>query len=300
MANIADILQDAAWPDDYPASVGFVRRQLYVGRALVCGYLHEGEFYPDTDYDEPFAHVDERIFVDVPTGQAYRWGGSSYVGVSVTTSDDLSAVHYDRPDGKGDAEKAQALANIGAASASALSTLAGIVGGISPKAAGWDAAKAKVDDPGLPASGSAKLTTAGQVFQWATTYFSTLQVAWANLTSKPTTLSGYGIVDAVKKVKVGSAEPVSPDSNGVVQLPAASISDPNALKVDGSQTLTAAQKSNVLAALGISGSSAAPVVAAAETAKAWWDSHGADMTNAEKTALLQKIVNYIAAKEGLS
>lgn len=300
MANIADILQDSAWPDDYPASVGFVRRQLYMGRALVCGYLHDGEFYPDTDYDEPFVHVDERIFVDIPTGQAYRWGGSSYVGVSVTTSNDLAAVHYDAPDNKGDAEKAQARANIGAASQAALSTLTGIVGAISPNVAAWNAAAAKVNDPGLPASGSAKLTTAGQVFAWATAYFASLQVAWANVTGRPTTLAGYGIADAVKKVQVGTGTPVSPDGNGVVTLPAASISDPNALKIDGSQTLTSAQKSAVLAALGISGSSPAPVVGAAEAVAGYWSSHGSDMSNAEKTVLLERLVDYIIAKEGLS
>lgn len=300
MANIADILQDSSWPDDYPASVGFVRRQMYMGRALVCGYLHEGEFYPDTDYDEPFAPVDERIFVDVPTGQAYRWDGTSYVGVSVTTSNDLSAVHYNGPDGKGAAERAQARSNIGAASQEALSTLVGVVAGVTPKVAGWDAAKTKVDDPAAPASGSAKLTTAGLVFTWATTYFASMNVQWSKVAGRPTTLAGYGIADAVKKVKVGDAEAVSPDSNGVVNLPAASISDPNALKIDGTQTLTAAQKSNVLSALGISGGSPAPVVSAAEAVAGYWGSHGSDMTNAEKTALLEKLVNYIVAKEGLS
>ena len=300
MANIADILQDASWPDDYPASVGFVRRQLYVGRALVCGYLHEGEFYPDTDYDEPFAHVDERIFVDVPTGQAYRWNGASYVGVSVTTSDDLSAVHYDRDDGKGAAEKAQARTNIGAADAAALATLQSTVGGITPKVAGWDAAKAKVDDPAAPASGSAKLTTAGLVFTWATAYFASMNVQWSKVVNRPTTLAGYGIADAVKKVKLGTGTAVAPDGDGVVTLPAADVNDPNALKIDGSQTLTPGQKSNVLSALGISGSSPAPVVSAAEAVAGYWTSHGSDMTNAEKTVLLEKLVNYIVAKEGLS
>lgn len=291
MANYQDLLQDPAYPDDYPASVAFVRRRLYAGRALIEGYLYLGQFYQDAAHTNLIPATSERMYVDVPSGTAFRWNGSAYVTVSVSSATDLAAVHY-TADSVSAEQKAQARANIGAADATSAAAMLVDVTRLVSKEASWDAKQAALSYDAQPTTGSSNLVRSGGIFTWVNSLLSSLSVAWTNVTGKPTTLSGFGITDGVKQVKVGESSPVSPDVNGIVRLPA--YSDPNAVRFDQAQGLTDQQKNQARENIG---ARSATITSKAQLVVDGWSSH---MKDSEKTALLERLVRYVAEKEGIS
>lgn len=48
------------------------------------GYYYNGEFYSDAEHTNQMSHVDDILYVDIPTNKPYRWTGTNYV---VTGSD---------------------------------------------------------------------------------------------------------------------------------------------------------------------------------------------------------------------
>ncbi|MEY8429326.1 pyocin knob domain-containing protein [Lachnospiraceae bacterium 48-42] len=48
------------------------------------GYLSGGEFYKEATHKTVFAQESGKIYVDLPSGKTYRWGGSAYVVISET------------------------------------------------------------------------------------------------------------------------------------------------------------------------------------------------------------------------
>lgn len=48
------------------------------------GYYYNGEFYTDAEHTNQMSHVDDILYVDIPTNKPYRWTGTAYV---VTGSD---------------------------------------------------------------------------------------------------------------------------------------------------------------------------------------------------------------------
>ena len=48
------------------------------------GYLSVGEFYKEATHKTVFAQESGKIYVDLPSGKTYRWGGSAYVVISET------------------------------------------------------------------------------------------------------------------------------------------------------------------------------------------------------------------------
>lgn len=43
------------------------------------GYYYNGEFYTDAEHTNQMAHVDDILYVDIPTNLPYRWTGTNYV-----------------------------------------------------------------------------------------------------------------------------------------------------------------------------------------------------------------------------
>lgn len=49
---------------------------------VIEGYLYEGSFYEDAQHTELITPESSKIYVDLSTDKAYRWGGSTYVDVT--------------------------------------------------------------------------------------------------------------------------------------------------------------------------------------------------------------------------
>jgi len=289
--ELRDALQDPAYPGDYPASVAFVLRQLYTGRSLVEGYLYQGVFYADVAHTTAIAATKERIYVDVPSGTAFRWNGTAYVTVSVSSASDLAAVHYTADDVSA-AQKAQARTNIGAAAQADVSPMQTNLNRLVGKENTWDAKQAALTYDLVPTTNSNNHVRSGGIFSWVTGLFTNLTLAWNKITGTPTTLSGYGITDAVKQIRFGSAAAISPDASGVLNVP--SVSDAGAVRFDVAQTLNASQR--LMAQQNIGVTSTVTVAKAIAVADAW----SARMSDREKTELLTKLVNYVKSKEGIA
>lgn len=289
--DFMDPLQDRAYPPDYPASVAFVLRKLYAGRSLLEGYLFEGRFYSDRSYTVELPATRERIYVDVPSGTAFRWNGEAFVTLSVQSGDDRQAVHY-TAEARSDAQKAQARANVGAASASDLQAVAGDVNVLKGKASSWDGKQDALAFDAQPVEGSGNPARSGGIFSWVTGLFAALTMPWDKVTGKPTTVSGYGITDAVKQVKVGDASPVSPDAAGIVRIPGAR--DAKAVHFDRAEALTDAERLMARQNIGVTTTN---ITARAGAVAAAWSER---MSDREKTALLNALVAYVKEKEGIT
>lgn len=289
--DFMDSLQDRAYPPDYPASVAFVLRKLYAGRSLLEGYLYEGRFYSDRTYTVELPATRERIYVDVPSGTAFRWNGEAFVTLSVQTGDDLQAVHYVAED-RSEAQKAQARSNMGAAAASDLRAVAGDVSGLKVKAATWDGKQDALAFDAQPVEGSGNPVRSGGIFSWVKGLFESMTLRWDKVAGKPTTVAGYGITDAVRQVKVGDAVPVSPDASGIVRIPGAR--DAKAVHFDRAETLTDAERLMARQNIGVTTTN---ITARAGAVAAAWSER---MSDREKTALLNALVAYVKEKEGIT
>jgi len=49
---------------------------------IIEGYLHDGVFYEDAEYQHAITGEGGKIYVDLPTNTSWRWGGSAYTQVS--------------------------------------------------------------------------------------------------------------------------------------------------------------------------------------------------------------------------
>lgn len=289
--DMRDLLQDPMYPPDYPASVAWVLRKLYAGRSLVEGYLFEGRFYADQLHTSELPATKERFYVDVPSGTAYRWNGEAYVTVSVQTGNDTAAVHY-TSEARSPAQMAQARANMGAAAQADMLVVEAALQTISAKTASWDAKQDALTFDAQPVEGSMNPARSGGIFTWVKGLISGISLAWSGITGKPTTIGGYGITDAVQRIKVGSdGTPLTPTS-GTLILPVPS--DPNAVRFNSAQELSTAQMRMARQNIGVT---TEQITARAGAVSAAWSDR---MSDREKTVLLQRLVEYVREKEGIS
>lgn len=292
-SDFMDQLQDPAWPGDYPASVAFVLRKLYAGRSLLEGYLWQGAFYADEAHTTALAATKERLYVDVPSGTAFRWDGESYVTVSVSSADDAAAVHYVSEE-RSSEQKEVARANIGAASASDVSTLQSKVATLVGKSGSWDAKQDGIAWDDEPTEDSENAARSGGIFRWVRALVEKAKPVWSNVTGTPTTVSGYGITDAATSVRFGETGSVISAKDGLLAVPDGTVVAKGAVRYDAVQSLTAEQRRQALANLGWS--SDATQTAAASVKGAW----SSRMSDSEKTTLLGWLARYVVAKEGLT
>ena len=96
---ITDIINDIA--DDLDGAVATLENgkvpasQLpsYVDDVLE-GYLHNGAFYQDAEYENELTAETGKIYVDLPTGATYRYSGSIYVRINDVDLSDYATKAY--------------------------------------------------------------------------------------------------------------------------------------------------------------------------------------------------------------
>lgn len=163
---------------------------------VIEGYYSNGKFYSDSAKTKEITGEGGKIYTDLTSNKTYRWGGTAWVEISASLAiGETAGTAYDGASGKKNADD--------------IFTLFGNINDIADGNVNVGYAK----DSGMlgetPPSGYVKQIKVG-----STTYNPTNSVitlgnyassdhthTFASLTSKPTTLNGYGITDAYTKTE---------------------------------------------------------------------------------------------------